>query len=106
LIACPICSGTWIAAVLVYALQIFPSATRIFLAIISSTGIAELLNALAEALSWTGQAARKRAGKKMTARVHIMRAPAKRMQRSNRNHGEDRNHYLKTLFSWRKMAVQ
>lgn len=62
LISCPICAGTWIAAGLVYALQLFPGPTRLFLAMMSAIGIAELLNALTEALSWSGQAARKEAG--------------------------------------------
>jgi hypothetical protein len=68
LLSCPICSGTWIAAGLVYALQALPNPTRVFLAIMSSTGIAELLNSLTEALSWTGQAARWRAGSKTSRR--------------------------------------
>jgi hypothetical protein len=62
LISCPICSGTWIAAGLVYGLQVFPYPTRLFLWIISSIGGAELLNAVTEAFSWLGQAARKEAG--------------------------------------------
>jgi hypothetical protein len=77
LLSCPICSGTWIAAALVYGLHSLPNPTRIFLAIMSSTGIAELLNALTEALSWTGQAARKKAGKPKPQ----MRPPGKKMQR-------------------------
>lgn len=62
LLSCPICAGTWIAALLVFGLQRLPGPTRAFLAVMSATGAAELLNALAEALSWTGQAARKKAG--------------------------------------------
>ena len=62
LITCPICSGTWIAAILVYALHLWPGATRIFLAILGTIGSTELLDALAENLSWSGQAARKDAG--------------------------------------------
>lgn len=62
LITCPICSGTWIAAILVYALHLWPGATRIFLAIFGTIGSAELLDALAENLSWSGRAARKDAG--------------------------------------------
>src|SRR5690606_4392915 len=45
LIACPICAGTWIAAALVYGLHLAPRPTRVFLAIMSSIGGAELLNA-------------------------------------------------------------
>lgn len=62
LITCPICSGTWIAAALVYALGLFPGPTRALLAIMSSIGIGEFLNAATEALYWTGDAARARVG--------------------------------------------
>lgn len=62
LISCPICAGTWIAAALVYGLEIAPRPTRAFLAIMSAIGLAELLNALTEALAWGGQAARQEAG--------------------------------------------
>jgi hypothetical protein len=62
LIACPICSGTWIAAGLVYGLHAAPVPTRTFLTIMSSIGIAELLNAATEALQWTGQFAREETG--------------------------------------------
>jgi len=64
LITCPICAGTWIAAGLVYALHLMPSATRLFLLINSTVGAAELLNAITESLSWSGEAARKTAGEK------------------------------------------
>ena len=62
LLSCPICSGTWIAAGLVYALALAPSPTRIFLAIMSSMGVGELLNAATEALSWLSQETRDQAG--------------------------------------------
>lgn len=62
LISCPICVGTWIAAGLVYGLQIAPRSTRAFLAIMSSVGVAELLNAATEALSWAGQSEREEVG--------------------------------------------
>jgi hypothetical protein len=62
LISCPICAGTWIAAGLVYGLQILPNPTRLFLWMTSTIGAAELLNSLTEAFSWLGQAARKEAG--------------------------------------------
>jgi hypothetical protein len=64
LISCPICSGTWIAAGLVYELHWLPSPTRLFLTIMSMTGILELLDVLLEALSWLGQLARTWAGEK------------------------------------------
>jgi hypothetical protein len=62
LISCPICAGTWIAAGLVYALHLFPGATRLFMSIMSTVGAAELLNALAENLSWAGAQARQETG--------------------------------------------
>lgn len=63
LLSCPICAGTWISAGLVYGLQFLPGPTRLLIAIMSATGLAELLNALAEALSWLGQAERHEVGK-------------------------------------------
>jgi hypothetical protein len=62
LVSCPICAGTWISAGLVYALHLFPSPTRVFLAILSTIGTAEILNALTESLSWSSERARKLAG--------------------------------------------
>ena len=62
LLSCPICSGTWIAAALVYALALVPRPARVFLYITSAIGLGELLNAVTEALSWFGQAARDEAG--------------------------------------------
>jgi hypothetical protein len=62
LITCPVCTGTWVAAGLVYGLNLIPRPTRMFLNIMSSVGIAELLDAATEALQWTGQLQRERAG--------------------------------------------
>jgi Protein of unknown function (DUF1360) len=62
LLSCPTCAGTWVAAGLVYGLRIAPLPTRVLLTILGATGLAELLNAATEALSWTGQVARKQAG--------------------------------------------
>ncbi len=64
LFSCPICAGTWIAAGLVYGLHSLPNPTRVFLAILSSIGAAEFLDAITEGFSWFGQAARKEAGQK------------------------------------------
>ena len=55
LISCPICSGTWAAAAMVYALQIAPHPTRLFMAIMGAVGVGEILNALTEAMSWGGE---------------------------------------------------
>ena len=62
LVSCPICIGTWVAWAFVYGLRIAPGPTRLMAAILGVSGLAELLNASVEALSWTGQAARKRSG--------------------------------------------
>lgn len=61
LLSCPICTGTWVAAGLVYGLHWLPRPTRVLLAIMSTTGVAHLLYSLTEALSWVGHAARKQA---------------------------------------------
>jgi hypothetical protein len=62
LLTCPICAGTWIAAILVYGLQILPRPTRILVTIMGVTGLAEILNAAVEALSWFGLVERKELG--------------------------------------------
>jgi hypothetical protein len=61
LVACPTCVGTWAAAFLVYALRLAPKPTRLFLAFMGATGLAELLDSANEALNWTGSAERKQA---------------------------------------------
>lgn len=63
LISCPVCSGTWAAAAMAYFLRLAPVPGRFFLLIMSATGLAEVLNALIEALEWTGQAERKDVGR-------------------------------------------
>jgi hypothetical protein len=62
LICCPICVGTWIAAILVFGLTIMPGPTRMFLKIMSGIGLAEFINAGTEALQWHGEEARVRTG--------------------------------------------
>lgn len=62
LICCPICAGTWISAILTYGLELAPRPTRVMLTIMGATGLAELVNALTEWLSWGGQASREQAG--------------------------------------------
>jgi len=68
LICCPICSGTWAAAVMVYALYLWPGPVRVFLTIMAAIGAAELLNAAGEALSWSGQHQRALSGREALAR--------------------------------------
>src|SRR5262245_32755738 len=45
LVSCPICTGTWIAAGLVYGLALAPGPMRVLIYIMSAMGISELLNA-------------------------------------------------------------
>jgi hypothetical protein len=68
LICCPICSGTWAAAALVYALYLWPDPVRVFLAMTAAVGAAEILNAAGEALSWNGQHHRNQSGAQAAAR--------------------------------------
>ena len=68
MICCPICVGTWIAALLTYLLILFPGPARVFLVMTAAIGAAELLGALTEALSWSGQYARTMSGTKMIER--------------------------------------
>lgn len=62
LVACPTCVGTWVGAFLTYGLMLIPGPTRILMAILSATGVAELLHSLGETLKWNGQLARNRSG--------------------------------------------
>lgn len=62
LVSCPICSGTWVAAALVYALHLFPGPARIFITMLGAIGMGEVLHSLTEALSWTATRARKQSG--------------------------------------------
>jgi len=59
LVSCPVCIGTWVAAGLVYGLHLAPRPTRVLMAIMSSTGVAQILTEATETLAWTGRAARK-----------------------------------------------
>ncbi len=64
LISCPICAGTWMAALMVYGLLLLPGPTRVFMAIMSATGIAEWLNSSGEAMKWSSLVARNEVGAK------------------------------------------
>lgn len=68
LICCPICAGTWVAALLTYFLYLFPGPTHVFLVMTTAIGGAELLGAMTEAFSWAGQYARTMSGAKMIER--------------------------------------
>ncbi|HLH23687.1 MAG TPA: DUF1360 domain-containing protein [Chloroflexota bacterium] len=62
LVSCPTCVGTWAAAGLVYGLHLAPRPTRVFLAVMATTGVAEVVHCTTEAASWVGRAARTFAG--------------------------------------------
>lgn len=59
LVSCPICLGTWVAAGLVYGLHLMPRPTRVLIAIMGTTGVAELCYSVTEALDWNARAARR-----------------------------------------------
>jgi len=61
LVSCPVCVGTWVAAGLVYGLHLAPRPTRTYLAVMSATGLAQLLSETTEALTWSSRSARKQA---------------------------------------------
>jgi hypothetical protein len=61
LISCPICAGTWVSGAFIYGLYLLPNVTRGFMVIMAGIGLAEILNALIEALQWTGEAQREKA---------------------------------------------
>lgn len=60
LMSCPTCIGTWVAAGLVYGMHLAPRPTRLFIAIMSVTGVAQVLGEATEALTWSSRSARKR----------------------------------------------
>ncbi len=62
LLVCPVCVGTWIAAMLVAGLNIAPWLTQPFVVIFAVVGIAEFLNGLHEHHEWSGQHHRELAG--------------------------------------------
>ncbi len=62
LVSCPICAGAWMASGLVYGLRIAPVPARFGAAILGVSGLAELLDAATETLSWSGQPARTQSG--------------------------------------------
>jgi hypothetical protein len=62
LFSCPICLATWAAAGMVYGLRLAPAPTRVLMTTLGATGIAEVVFASTEALSWLGRAARRQCG--------------------------------------------
>ena len=61
LVSCPVCVGTWVAAGLVYGVHLAPRPTRAYIAVMSVTGVAQILSETTEALTWSSRAARRQA---------------------------------------------
>jgi hypothetical protein len=62
LLACPICSGTWAALVLVNVFLYAPSVGWVLFAVLGLAGMSEALHWTAERAEWQGRAAREEAG--------------------------------------------
>lgn len=58
LLACPICTGTWVALGFMVAYQLDPKLTTLFAYITGIAGASETLHYLTEVLSWWGRAGR------------------------------------------------
>ena len=63
MITCPICAGTWIAALLVIGLVWLPGLAQLFVWAAAAIGLAELVGSTVEALCWVAQRARVQAGR-------------------------------------------
>lgn len=59
LITCPICAGTWSAAVLLYGLILLPGPFHLLITLLSAVSIAELGHETIERLCWGSAQARK-----------------------------------------------
>ncbi|MDA8218890.1 MAG: DUF1360 domain-containing protein [Dehalococcoidales bacterium] len=68
LMSCPICLATWVAAGLLYALDLIPRPARIYVGVMSIAGVAEIVYGLSETLSWSGHARRAEAGARLADR--------------------------------------
>jgi hypothetical protein len=63
LLSCPTCIATWTGAALYYGLRVVPRPTKAFLAVVSASGVAEIIHLVTEALSWSAEASRRKAAK-------------------------------------------
>lgn len=63
LMACPICSGTWSALVLVGIWSFFPAIGQVLIMVLGVAGGSEMLHWLGEKLEWEGRQARVVSGK-------------------------------------------
>ncbi len=57
LFSCPTCIATWLSAVFVLGLRVAPAPTRTLLAVMSASGLAEILNYAVDALDSSKKAA-------------------------------------------------
>lgn len=62
LVTCPICAGTWIAAILVLFRIWFPLIALAFLWMTAAVALAEVINSVVEVWCWGGQLSRVKAG--------------------------------------------
>jgi hypothetical protein len=62
LLSCPICVATWAASGLFIGLGVLPRYTQTLLSVLSAVGVAELLNQVIEALTWTAEKSRAEVG--------------------------------------------
>lgn len=62
LVCCPICSGTWVGAVLLLMYSLTPPFGTALIYALAAAGIAEILEWVSEYYSWRGRAAREEAG--------------------------------------------
>ncbi len=74
LVSCSTCIGTWIAAGLVYGLRVAPTPTRAFLAFMSASGIAEVLDYAVQALDGSTKAHQAKAKDAEAHTAHIQQA--------------------------------
>lgn len=65
LLTCPVCAGTWAAAGMVYGLRVAPGPTRLFMAILSAAGATEVITNAVDAMHWTAQLKRGKAGEEL-----------------------------------------
>jgi hypothetical protein len=63
LLACPICTGTWSALILVSLVVVIPPVGLLLVHILAIAGVYELLHRVAEYYEWKGRAARVMSGK-------------------------------------------
>lgn len=93
LISCPICVGTWVAAIFVVMMLAAPNGTRIFLYTIAAVGLAEILNSLTETLCWTGRSGRSMSGLAIQKRMNLMKDGSQDGSHSHNPAGEEPEFY-------------